>query len=53
MDFTPAFLQLLEPTKGDDLPSLMVIIIEIVWEITFLQMNKQQSSFLERKIWTV
>lgn len=53
MDFTPVFLQLLQTTKGDDWPSPMATIIEIVWEITFLQMNEQQSSFLEGKIWTV
>lgn len=53
MDFTPVFLQLLEATMGDDWPSLMAIIIEIVSEIAFLQMNKQQSSFLQRKLWTV
>lgn len=53
MDFTPVSLQLLEATKGDNWPSTVATLIEIVWEIIFLWMNKQQSSFLERKIWTV
>lgn len=38
-DFIPVFLQLLESTKGDDWPSLMAIITEIVWEIT---LDKQE-----------